>query len=162
MWERSSQRCFHFVASQRLWKNLPLLRRFDVQRGIVVDFLIEQQVAIKMTKRRKLSSYAAAIHLMGKKLLQEVAHIDAARRQQQALTLFQKFRELAHVGGVSADGKRRQSFLDSQIVEKAGEHARVCFRSHEPGRRRVCTLSDADKSDEADALGPEQPNLVET
>src|SRR4029077_3751331 len=63
----SSQRRFHLVASQRFGKNLPLLRRLDIQSWVVVDFVIQQQVAIQMPERRKLSSHTAAIHLMGKK-----------------------------------------------------------------------------------------------
>jgi len=47
----------------------------------VIDFLIQQQVAIKMPKRRQLSSHAAAVHLMGKKLLQKLANFDAPRSE---------------------------------------------------------------------------------
>src|SRR5580693_6794087 len=111
-----------------------------------------------MTQGRKLSPHAAAVDLMRKKLLQEVAHIDASGSQQQTLALVQKFRELADVGRVSADGKRRQPFLDSQIVEKTREHTRVGFRIHEGGMRRVCALSDAGKSDEEGARGLEWPS----
>src|SRR5580693_156812 len=95
---------------------------------------------------------------MGKKLLQEVAHIDTASRQQQALALFQKFRELADVGRVGAYGKRRQTLLDSQVVEKAGEHTRVGFRSHDEGINKVCALSDIDGSDEGGALSESRSN----
>src|SRR5258708_36845780 len=112
-----------------------------------------------MTERGEFSSHTAAVDLIGKKLLQEIAHINTARTQQQAFASCQEFRELADVGGVSADGERSQSLLDSQIVEKAGKHARIGFWGHEDGINRVCALSDADKSAQTDALilCPHQP-----
>src|ERR1700675_207195 len=103
-----------------------------------------------MAQRRQFSSHAAAIHLIGEKLLQKIADIDALRRQQQPLTLFQKFCELAYVGGVGPDGKRSEAFLDSQVVEKAGEQARIGFRGHE-GEINTIALSDVEGSNEEDA-----------
>src|SRR5208282_2817790 len=107
--------------SQRLGKNLPLSRRLDVQRGIVLDLFVQQQVTIEMSQRREFSPDAAAIDLIGEKLLQEIAHIGTASRKQQPLAFFQKLRELENVGGVRRDGKRRQSLLDSQVIEKTGK-----------------------------------------
>ena len=73
--ERSPQRQFNFVASQRLRKNLPLFRGFDIQGRIVIDFFIEQEIAIEMAKRRELAADTASVDLIRKKLLQKVAHI---------------------------------------------------------------------------------------
>src|ERR1700674_5654818 len=67
---------------------------------------------------------------MGKKLLQEFANVIAARGNQQALAFLQKLRELQHVGGVGADGKRRKPLLDSEVIEKARKHVRVGAGSH--------------------------------
>ena len=83
-----------------------------------------------MTQCRKLPAYASAIHLMGKKLLQEFADVIAARGKQQALAFLQKLRELQNVGGVGADGKWRKPLFDSEVIEKARKHARVGAGSH--------------------------------
>jgi len=50
--------------------------------------------------------------------LQEFAHVAAARGQQKPSTLFQELGELEYVGGIRADGKPRQTFLDAQVIEK--------------------------------------------
>ena len=83
-----------------------------------------------MAQRRKLPPHAPAIDLMRKKLLQKFPHIVSTRRQQQALMLLKKLGELQDVSRVSADGKPRQPFLDSQIIKKARKHARVRLSSH--------------------------------
>src|SRR5260370_40259992 len=112
-----------------------------------------------MTERGEFSSHTAAVDLIGKKLLQEIAHINTARTQQQAFASCQEFRELADVGGVSADGERIQSLLESQIAEKAGKHARIGFWGPEDAVNRVHALSDADKTAQTDELilFPHQP-----
>src|SRR5579862_2242549 len=51
-------------------------------------------------------------------------------RVKQPFPLFQKFGKLADIGGISADREWRQPFLDSQVIEKTGEHARIRFRRH--------------------------------
>src|SRR5258708_19578004 len=89
-----------------------------------------EEVQIQKGERREVSPDAATVHLIGKKLLQEFTHIAAARREQYAFAFFEELRELVNVGGVGADRKRRQSLLDSEVVEKAGKHARVGFGSH--------------------------------
>src|ERR1700730_4061068 len=70
---------------------------------------------------------------MGKKMLEKIAYVDASCGKQHALMFFQESGKLADVGGISADRKWRQPLLDSQVVEKAGEHARVGIESHEQG-----------------------------
>ena len=55
-----------------------------------------------MPQRRKFSPDAAAVDLMGKKLLQKFAYIVAASSQQQPFALFQEFRKLADVRGVGS------------------------------------------------------------
>src|SRR6266478_174137 len=84
-----------------------------------------------MTKRGELPPHAAAIHLMGKKLLQKLAYLIAPRGEQQPFALFQKLGELTNIGCVGGNRKRRQSLLDPQIVEKSGEHRRIGIRSHQ-------------------------------
>src|ERR1700686_4658691 len=128
---RRRQGRLDFIARQRLWQHLPLPRRLNIQRWIVIDSLIEKQVTIKMTQRRKFPSHAAPVHLMGKKLLQEFTHIVAPRREQEPFPLFQELGKLEYVGGIGGNRKPRQSLLDAQVIEKAGEHVRVRLRSHE-------------------------------
>ncbi len=132
--ERSGQRCFHFVASQRLRKNLPLPWRLDVQAWDRVRVSYPAAGSDKDAAAPKVFVPRCGHRLDGKKAACRKSRTSTAScGQQQALAFFQKFRELANVGGVGADGKRRQSLLDSQIVEKAGEHARVRFQGHEMG-----------------------------
>ena len=97
----------------------------------MIDFLVEQQITIKMTQRRKLPPYTTTVHLMGKKLLQEFAHIVAPRGEQEPFPLFQELGKLEYVGGICANRKTRQPLLDAQVIEKAGKHVRVRFGSHE-------------------------------
>ena len=60
--------------------------------------LVEQQITIKMTQRRKLAPHAAPVHLMRKKLLQKFAHIIAPGSQQKPLVLLQELGKLQDVG----------------------------------------------------------------
>src|SRR3984957_16923830 len=101
-----------------------------------------------MAQRRELPPDATPIHLIGKKLLQEIAHITASRLQELAFVFFQELTELANVGRVGANRKRCQSLLNPQVVEEAGEHARVGIRSHQWGTKKVWALSDAGESTE--------------
>ncbi len=131
--KRGGQGRLHFVARQSLGQNFPLPGRLDIQGWIVSDFLIEQQVAVKMTERGEFSAHAAPLHLMEKKLLKEIPHVRSLRGRQGTITFFQKFRELADIRAIGGYGKRSQSFLDFQIVEEVTEHARVRMRRHGNG-----------------------------
>src|SRR5579872_2474979 len=105
-----------------------------------------------MTQSRELPPDASPVDLIGKKLLQEFPHIVAPRGQEHTLSLLQEFGELANIGGIGADRERSQPLLDAQVIEKTGEQARVCFRSHrEKCRNIVCALSDTQESNEGDA-----------
>ena len=66
----------------------------------MLDSLVEQQVAIEMPKRRKLSPHAAPVDPMRKKLLEKLADVIPPGGHQQPLPLFQKLRELSDVGGI--------------------------------------------------------------
>src|ERR1700722_8432126 len=83
-----------------------------------------------MPQCRELPPHGAPIHLIRKKLLQEFADLIAPRREQRTPALFQKLRELANVRAVGADRKWRKPFLDSQVVEKAGEYVRTDLGRH--------------------------------
>ena len=133
---------------QRFWQNLPLPRRLDIQRGIVLYRFVEQKIPIEVTQGRKLASHAASIDLVGEKLLQKFTNIVAARREQRPFSIVKKFRELTDVGRVSGNRKPSQTFLDAQVIEKAGKHPRIGFERHKG--RIVCALSDAQRSDGAD------------
>ena len=61
----------------------------------MLDFFIEQQIAIQMPQRRKLPPHAATVHLIRKQLLQEFAYVVAPGRQQNPLPFLQELRELA-------------------------------------------------------------------
>ena len=78
-------------------------------------------------------TYAEAV-AMGEELLQKLPHIVAVRRHQQPLGFFQELGELKYVCGIRFDRKSRQSLLDAQVIEKAREHPRVGFRSHDQKR----------------------------
>ena len=102
-----------------------------IQRRVALDFLIEQQIPVKMPERRKLPAHTPAVDLIRKQPLQEFANIVALRRDQKPFLSFQKLSKLKDVSRVSADRKRRQPFLDAKVVEKARQNARV-----RPGRHR--------------------------
>ena len=101
---RSCKRGLDFIVRQRFWQNLPLARGLDVQRGIVLDGFVQQEIPIKMTQSGKFPSHAAPVHLMGKKLLQKFADVIAARGKQDALSFLQKLGKLPDVGRVSGNG----------------------------------------------------------
>ena len=103
---RSRKRRLDFIPRQRFWQNFPLPRRLDVQRGIVLDGFVEQQISIQMTQRGKLPSHAASVDLMGEELLQEFTNIIAPRSEQCPFSILEKFRELNDVGRVGGDRKR--------------------------------------------------------
>ena len=86
----------------------------------MVDGLIEQKIFIKMPQCGEFAAHRAAVHRVGKKLLNEIAHFIAAGGEERA-ALTQKSGELGDVGGVGGDGQRRQSLFDFQVVEEAGE-----------------------------------------
>src|SRR5271167_2795692 len=94
---RSRQRRFHFVPGQRLWQDLPLSGRFNIQSRIMLDPFVEQQIPVEMTQRGKLAPHAAPVDLVRKQLLQEFTHVVAPRSQQKSLRLFQELRELEYV-----------------------------------------------------------------
>ena len=108
-----SEHAFHFVAGQRLGQHLPLLRRIDVQRGIVLDHLVEQKIAIQVAQRRELSSHRAAIDSIPEQLLDKFTHMVALGIEQRALVFFQKGGELSNVGGVGGNGQRCQILFRS-------------------------------------------------
>src|ERR1035441_2846018 len=87
-----------------------------------------------MTQRRKLSPHTAPVDLMRKKLLQEFPHIVPPSGEQKPLMLLQVLGELQHVRRIGADRIRRQPFLDAQVIEKAGKHARIRLGSHSKKR----------------------------
>src|SRR5580700_8126123 len=103
-----------------------------------------------MPQRRKLATNAPPVHSIRKELLKKLAHVLAACRHQEPLPFLEKLRELSDVGGIGRYRQPRQSLLDSQIVEKSGEHARIGLRSH-TRRSLLCALSDAARSTEPDA-----------
>ncbi len=59
-----------------------------------------------------------------------LAHIATPGLQQRALALREEFGELANVCGVRRNGEWRQSFLDLQVIEKAGKHTGIGFGRH--------------------------------
>src|SRR3954467_998957 len=145
---RSCQCSSNFVLCQRFRQNFPLPGGFNIQGRVVLDSLVEQQITIKMAQCRELASHTAAIHLVGKKLLQEFANITSPRRQQSSLLPGEKLRKLIDVRGLRSKGEPRQTFLDSQIVEKSREHRRIGLDRHPT---LVCPLSDTSESDGPDA-----------
>ena len=74
----TAQHGFYFIASEGFRQHLPLFRRIDIQRGVVVDQLVEEKVAIEVAKGRQLAAYGTAIDRVGEELLNEVAHLGAA------------------------------------------------------------------------------------
>ena len=139
-----SQHGFDFVAGQRFWQDFPLAGGFDIQRGVVVDFFVEQKVAVEMAEGGELAAHAAAIDLMRKKLLEEFANVVAASGEEQAPGFLQELGELKDVGGVGGDGERGQAFLDAEVVEETGEHTRVGDRGH-GGRFSMTRIGDGGK-----------------
>ena len=129
---------FHFVARQRLGQHLPLLRRIDVQRGIVLDHLVEQKIAIQVTQRREFPSYRTAIHGIAKQLLDKFAHMVALGIEQRAFVFFEKSSELSNVGGIGGNSQRRETLFDLQIVDEIHRgHARIGCGRHKPSMRVI-------------------------
>ena len=116
-----SEHAFHFVPGQRLGQHLPLLRRIDVQRRIVLDHLVEQKISIQMTQGRELPSHRPAIDSIAEQLLDEFAHMVALGIEQRAFVFFQEGSELPDVGGVGSNSQRRETFFDLEIVAETIE-----------------------------------------
>ena len=130
---------FPFRRGQRFRQYFPLLGRVDIQRGIVVDQLVEQQITIKMPQGGELASHGAAIHLVGEEFLDEVADVIAAGGDQGSLAFFQEAGKLPDIAGVGREGEAGQAFFDFQVVEKAGNNAGIGARRalHEYARYRT-------------------------
>src|SRR5580765_1976547 len=94
------QRRLDLIPGERFGQNLPLPRRRNVQRRIMLNSLVEQQITIQMSQSRELSPHAAAVHSLRKELLQKLAHVATARGQQESLPFLKKHRELPYVGGI--------------------------------------------------------------
>src|SRR5215469_16220471 len=89
-----------------------------------------------MTQGGELAAHGASVDLAGKKLLNEVADLVAARAEQRTLALLEEAGKLPDVGRIGRKGEARQALLDLQIVEKSGNDAGVGFRGH-TGSMRV-------------------------
>ena len=83
-----------------------------------------------MPQSRKLSAHAAAVHAIGKKLLQEFAHVVSARSEQLSLPFFQELGKLRYIRCVGTM-ESAQPFLDLKVVEKSGEQASIGIGRHE-------------------------------
>ena len=73
----SCKRGLDFIVRQRFWQNLPLPRGLDVQRGIVLNGFVQQEISLEVTQSGELAAHAAPVYLMGKKLLQKFADVVA-------------------------------------------------------------------------------------
>ncbi len=79
-----------------------------------------------MANGGELAADGAAVELIGKELLNEVADISAAGAGEERLAGFEEFSELSEVAGVGGDGQLGQSALDLEIVEKAAKEWGRC------------------------------------
>jgi len=98
---------FHFLPAESFGKNFPALGRIDVQRGVVFEQIIQQQVAIEVPQRRELSRHRAPVHLIGEQLLQKLADIFTLPGQKRAFAAFQELGKLQQITEVGTDGKAR-------------------------------------------------------
>ena len=94
--------------------------RFSV--GVVSDVAVEHQVLVEVAQGRELARHRTSINMVGKEMVEEVAHVLPPRAAERPL--LQEAGELGDVARVGRDGERRQALLNLQVIDERGEFLR--------------------------------------
>ncbi len=109
---------FHLCPRKRLRQDLPLLRRVDVERGIVLDISIQKQIPVKVPQSRQFARHRTAIHFVRQQRVQKLLHVVAAHSCEVALASRREFRKLVQIAEIGFNAQLRQALLYFQVVGK--------------------------------------------
>jgi hypothetical protein len=103
----------------------------------VLQVAVEQQELVEVSQRGELARHRAPVHLLGEEVVEEVAHVRAARRGQGAAALLEELGELADVAAVGGHAQPRQPLFYLQVVEEGGQQTLIGGGRHERSMRVI-------------------------
>ncbi len=115
---------------ERLRKHLPLFGTVDVERGIVRDQFVQQQVTIELAQGRELAGDGTRIHAVAEQVLHQFLQILALRGEDRFVLRGEELRPEFEVAAIGADGERGQPFFHPQVDGEAGQGAILCAGGH--------------------------------
>ncbi len=133
------------VPRQRLGQHLPLPRRFQVERGVVSDVAVEQQVLVEVSQGGELARHRTSVDMVGEEMVEKVAHVLPPRSAERPF--LQEAGELGDVARVGCDGERRQPLLDLEVVDKRDEFLRDGLAGRHAASMRVIGRGAVDGTD---------------
>jgi len=127
----------YFGFGEGLGQDFPCLGRLDIQRGVVVDALVEEEPFVESANAAEFAGGGAGINSVGAEVFEEGGYVLLEGVEEDAVAFFEEFGKGVEVAVVGFAGEGAEAFFYAQVDSVFTKEAEIARSIHNADYRPV-------------------------